>query len=441
MTSPSLKNHPTTAPPKATRSNSRSLWKQCLAGALCLFVSGLFVAGAIPANDREAEKPLDRLKQRSARQRWRELRGEWVPAPDAVPTAPEGLPRVEAKPMAPIKPPLVGPPLITEQAPAEVPPITKPVPEPIHLQPEIVSPVASRPGAKPATDPLEPTPHPGSFRDVELGQRVQTPRERTTPLLPHWPFEDDLDLVDQGFLDETGDATPPALTLPSPAVAGTPTADTLGTVIRPEVDAADLSRLSLPIQVAEVPSEDRSLAVESESESESEKEKEAKPTQQLKSIRDIQPFYDYASHGGDSNAVLCPLPANADPNTKYGKCPKESTLALQGSLERNAGITPVYWHASNVTHNPLYFEDSGLERSGHTFSDVVQPFVSVGKFGVQVAALPYTISLDPMWKHESPLGHYRPGECAPKRHLALPLNGRAAVTAAAAYTGIIFLIP
>ena len=141
------------------------------------------------------------------------------------------------------------------------------------------------------------------------------------------------------------------------------------------------------------------------------------------------------------SAALCPRPAHADPNVQYGKCPDDQPLALQGSLERNAGVTPVYWFASNVTHNPLYFEDSGLERSGHSFSDVVQPFVSVGKFGVQVAALPYTIALDPMWKHESPLGHYRPGECAPKRHLALPINGRAAVTAAAAYTGIIFLIP
>ncbi len=102
---------------------------------------------------------------------------------------------------------------------------------------------------------------------------------------------------------------------------------------------------------------------------------------------------------------------------------------------------PVYWQASNVSHNPLYFEDSGLERSGHSFSDVVQPFVSVGKFGVQVAALPYTIALDPVWQRDTPLGHYRPGECAPKRHLALPINGRAAVTAAATYTGIIYLIP
>ena len=429
MTSPSLKNHPTTALPKATRFNRQSLWKQCLAGTLCLLI-----AGAIPAADREAEKPLDRLKQRSARQRWRELRGEWVPAPETVPTMPEGLPRVEAKPMAPIKPQLVAPPQITEQSPAEVPAVTRPVPVPIDLQQEVESPVVSRPGAKPATDPLEPTPHPGSFADVELEQRVQIPRERTILPLPHWPFSDDLDLVDQGVLEEPAHEP---LRLP-PAVVSTPAATPPDAVISPEVDAADLPRLvAPPVQVAEVPSEDRSLAVEPVQESEKEKE----PTRQLKSIRDIQPFYDYASHGGDPNAVLCPPPANADPKVEFGKCPKNAPLALQGSLERNAGITPVYWQTSNVTHNPLYFEDSGLERSGHSFSDVVQPFVSVGKFGAQVVALPYTIALDPMWKHEAPLGHYRPGESAPKRHLAVPINGRAAATAAAAYTGIIFLIP
>ncbi len=435
MTSPSLKNHPTTAPPKATRSNRRSLWKQCLAGTLCLLI-----AGAIPAADREAEKPLDRLKQRSARQRWRELRGEWVPAPDALPTAPEGLPRVESRPMTPVRPQLVAPPLITEQPAAEVPAVTRPVPLPIDIQPEAESPVVSRPGAKPATDPLEPTPHPGSFGDVELGQRVQTPRERKILPLPHWPFSDDLDLVDQGELEELAHEPLPALTPLPPAVVSTPVTGTPDTVISPEVDAADLPRLvALPVQVAEVPSEGRSLAVEPVPETEPATETE--PTRQLKSIRDIQPFYDYASHGGDPNTVLCPRPVNADPKVEFGKCPDEAPLALQGSLERNSGITPVYWQASNVTHNPLYFEDSGLERSGHSFSDVVQPFVSVGKFGAQVVALPYTIALDPMWKHEAPLGHYRPGEIAPKRHLALPINGRAAATAAAAYTGIIFLIP
>ncbi len=434
MTSPSLKNPPTTASPKATRSNNRSLWKQCLAGALCLLI-----AGATPAADREGEKPLDRLKQRSARQRWRELRGEWVPAPETAPTMPEGLPRVQAKPMTPIKPRLVAPALTTEQPPAEVPAITRPVPVPVDISPEVESPVVTRPGAKPATDPLEPTPHPGSFGDVELEQRVLTPRERTTLPLPHWPFSDDLDLVEQGVLEETAHEPLPALVPLPPAVVSTPVTGTPDAVISPEVDAADLPRLSLPVQVVEVPSEDRSLAVEPVPASESEKEKE--PTQQLKSIRDIQPFYDYASHGGDPNAVLCPLPANADSKVEFGKCPKNEPLALQGSLERNADITPVYWQASNVTHHPLYFEDSGLERSGHSFSDVVQPFVSVGKFGAQVVALPYTIALDPMWKHEAPLGHYRPGESAPKRHLAVPINGRAAVTAAAAYTGIIFLIP
>lgn len=437
MTSPSLKSHPITAPLKATRSNRRSLWQQCLAGALCLLV-----AGAIPANDRESEKPLDRLKQRSARQRWRELRGEWVPAPQAMPTTPDGLPRVEARPMTPAQPLRTAPPITTEQTPVVQIPIVKPVPDPIALPSEPESPVVSRPGAKPATDPLEPTPHLGSFGDVELEQRVLTPRERTILTLPNWPFMDDLDLVDQDFPEETESAGPPV-------PFSTAEVDTPQSLFSPEVDDADLPRLAPPVQLVEVNPEDRSLANEVVPEAapdpvpEPESGSRSQPvaTQQLKSIRDIQPFYDYASHGGDPNAILCPLPINADPKVVYGKCPDEQPLTLQGSLERNAGVTPVYWLASNVAHNPLYFEDSGLERSGHTFSDVVQPFVSVGKFGVQVAALPYSIALDPMWKHETPLGHYRPGETAPKRHLALPINGRAAATAAAAYTGIFFVLP
>ena len=434
MTSPSLKNHPTTASLPATRSSDRAWWQRCLAGALCLVVSG-----AIPANDREVAKPLDRLKQRSARQRWRELRGEWVPAPDV---SPQTLPGEGPQPaIAPFSSPI---PNRVTPIPTEAPPAVSgsttvepggvsPVPAPLDATPEVERPVVDRPGAKPPLDPQEPMYHEGSFGDVSLETRVAVPRERVTIALPHWPFEDDLDLVRSIVVDDT---TAEVVETEEPTSSNSAPSSASSVKETPALPV-----LTFPIQVAEVPVSEPSTpsatpaapAVEAslpppEDPLASSHQSGPAPIHQLKSIKDIQPFYDYVPEGAESNIA----------NTKS---PKEMELVLQGSLERNHSILPVYWQASNVSHNPLYFEDSGLERNGHSFSDAVQPFVSVGKFGAQVVALPYSIALDPVWKHESPLGHYRPGECAPKRHLALPINGHAAVVAATAYTGIIYLIP
>jgi hypothetical protein len=99
------------------------------------------------------------------------------------------------------------------------------------------------------------------------------------------------------------------------------------------------------------------------------------------------------------------------------------------------------WAASNVYHNPLYFEDFALERYGHTHHHLVQPFVSVGKFGAQFLALPYQMAIDPVWDEQYTLGWYRPGELAPYLFYQVPWNWKAAATAAGTYTGLIFLFP
>lgn len=429
MTSPSLKNHPTTAQLSPTRSKTRSLWKQLLAGALCLAVTG-----ALPANDREVGKPLDRLKQRSARQRWREMRGEWVPAPDtsdhneahrpapfSSPFVPKGAEN-QAAPI-PAEAPSVAPTISAIPIPSEDAPIA-PVPEPADPSSTPESPNLASPSSKPELDPNGPLPHPGSqpeqtesFADVTLEPRAVKPRERSDLKLPHWPFDDDLDLI-----------------LPEPDVNPLAEAEEPAAPARVRVPVPATELHEPPIQVAEVPNAGTADAPAVEPAAPA-AAVEPTPTEapapralpKLRSIREIQPFANYKPESGNKLEGVNP--------------PQPVELTSQGSLERHQAATAVYWHASNVTHNPLYFEDPGLERSGHTFSDAVQPFVSVGRFGAQVVALPYSMALDPVWKDESPLGNYRPGECAPKRHLALPLNREAIATAAAAYTGIIYLIP
>lgn len=109
--------------------------------------------------------------------------------------------------------------------------------------------------------------------------------------------------------------------------------------------------------------------------------------------------------------------------------------------ERQFIPTQFTWQASNVYHNPLYFEDVALERYGHSHHPLVQPLVSAGKFGVQFVGLPYKMAIDPVWDEEYVLGWYRPGELAPYLFYQVPWNWKAAATAAGTYTGLIFLFP
>ena len=98
------------------------------------------------------------------------------------------------------------------------------------------------------------------------------------------------------------------------------------------------------------------------------------------------------------------------------------------------------WAASNIAYNPLYFEDVSLERYGHNYG-IFQPAVSAGKFTTQLIGLPYQMAIDHPHKCVSPLGYYRPGDCAPKLHYQIPFNLRAAVVQAAAVSGVAAVIP
>ena len=150
----------------------------------------------------------------------------------------------------------------------------------------------------------------------------------------------------------------------------------------------------------------------------------------LKSIRDIQPFHDYqpGTH----------VEQDLDPQFV---APAEIELGEVTDGVRSNEAILFQWHASNLHHYPLYFEDPGLERYGHVHHDLVQPFVSVGRFGLQLVGLPYQMSIDPVCKKRYALGWYRPGECAPKQTEQIPWNSTAALNQAAAVTGLWFAIP
>jgi hypothetical protein len=162
----------------------------------------------------------------------------------------------------------------------------------------------------------------------------------------------------------------------------------------------------------------------------------------LRPITDIQPFFDYSPNGEDPCKQLCPVPEGLCPDDPNRLCPEPLEMPMAGSAERFFPHLEFYWSASNLYHNPLYFENPALERYGHVhFNDCVEPAYSMARFGAQFVGLPYQMALDCACRRQYALGWYRPGDFAPKLIYQPPLNARAAGTAAAFYTGLFFLVP
>lgn len=100
--------------------------------------------------------------------------------------------------------------------------------------------------------------------------------------------------------------------------------------------------------------------------------------------------------------------------------------------------TTFTWKATGTCYKPLYFQDVQLERYGHSWNPVLQPFVSAGHFFVSVPLLPYKMGLNPPGECEYTLGFYRPGSCAPYMIEPIPLSLRAGVYQALGVTAFAF---
>ncbi len=160
-----------------------------------------------------------------------------------------------------------------------------------------------------------------------------------------------------------------------------------------------------------------------------------------KPITAILPYYDYAPEGEEPCEYLCPRPEGCPPDEGGKPCPEMVAMPDVSRPVRTFVDAHVLWEPSNLFHNPLYFEDHALERYGHTHHDLLQPMVSVARFGVQLVGLPYQMALHPVHERQYTLGWHRPGECVPTRYYLPPWNTKAAVAAGGVYTGLIFLIP
>lgn len=119
--------------------------------------------------------------------------------------------------------------------------------------------------------------------------------------------------------------------------------------------------------------------------------------------------------------------------------PCECKLGMNARFEgRNWSPTTFTWKATGTCFKPLYFQDVQLERYGHSWNPVVQPFASAAHFFISVPLLPYKMGLNPPNECVYTLGYYRPGSCAPYMIEPIPLSMRAMAYEALGATAFAF---
>ncbi len=121
--------------------------------------------------------------------------------------------------------------------------------------------------------------------------------------------------------------------------------------------------------------------------------------------------------------------------------PTECTLGDDQYASRDWELVTFTWKASALCHKPLYFEEVGVERYGHTMGPWLEPVHSGAHFFKNVALLPYKMGINPPHECQYALGYYRPGSCAPWLVPPFPVSLRGGLMQAGAVVGGVFLIP
>jgi hypothetical protein len=112
-----------------------------------------------------------------------------------------------------------------------------------------------------------------------------------------------------------------------------------------------------------------------------------------------------------------------------------------GALRQPWSPSCLNWAASELAHQPLYFDDQPLERYGQSICPLVQPAISAALFYGTLPVLPYKVGLDHPHACVSTLGYYRIGTCAPCTHQCLPFSWKGAFLESGAWVGLVFLLP
>jgi hypothetical protein len=155
----------------------------------------------------------------------------------------------------------------------------------------------------------------------------------------------------------------------------------------------------------------------------------------------IEPSPCYIARPMSSICINIALPDGELPVNMAYECLTQGTIVSDTRLEFGWAQYDFHWAATGMRHRPLYFEEINAERYGYTASNVLQPFVSAGRFFFTIPALPYKMMIDRPHECQYTLGQYRPGSCVPWRWNHLPLNVTATVVEVGTIAGLILLIP
>jgi hypothetical protein len=95
-------------------------------------------------------------------------------------------------------------------------------------------------------------------------------------------------------------------------------------------------------------------------------------------------------------------------------------IPLAGMSDRGWSGSVLAWAASELVHQPLYFDDVPLERYGQTVCPALQPAISGARFYATFPVMPYKLLVDHPYAIITTLGKYRPGSPTPCLHQSLP---------------------
>ncbi len=91
-----------------------------------------------------------------------------------------------------------------------------------------------------------------------------------------------------------------------------------------------------------------------------------------------------------------------------------------------------------LCYQPLYFEEKNAERYGWD-AGIYQPFISTGKFYLDLVMLPYNMGVMCPWAHECNTGYPLPGDPVPYLIYLPPCDWKGIVLEAGTIAGIIAL--
>jgi hypothetical protein len=135
------------------------------------------------------------------------------------------------------------------------------------------------------------------------------------------------------------------------------------------------------------------------------------------------------------------LPSGKLPTNVAARCSERISPTGDPRLMGGWGGTEHHWSATCMRHRPLYFEEINAERYGYTASYCLQPVISAARFFGTIPALPYKMVVQRPRDCIYTLGHYRPGNCAPRRWHRLPWKLTAGVVEIGFIAGMILIIP